>query len=96
MNRISPPVAVAAGNFGHLLGQLRLFDLGSQFLHLGGYRIIAAEFLLNRLQLFPKEVLALRLSEFFLNLRLNLGARFENLELARNELRQVLQPFLNV
>ncbi len=61
-------------------------------LDLGLHLVALAELLLDRLQLLAQEVLALALVQLGLDLRLDLGADRDHLELAREDLRQPPQP----
>src|SRR5205085_12658790 len=55
-----------------------------------------AELVLDRLQLLTQEVLALSLLHLGLHLRLDLRAELEDLDLAREDRRDLAQPLLDV
>src|SRR3954451_8278356 len=98
--------AVLSGSFRHALQSaeltqglffdirrhFRVVDFLSKILGLDGFTVFFAKFLLNRLELFTKEVLALRLVHRFLRLITDLLAQFEYFYLPRQFLRNPLGP----
>ena len=70
-----------------LLGQLDRGQLVAQRVDLGGHLVGLSELLLDRLHLLAQEVLALAPVKLGLDLRLDLGAERDHLELAREDLR---------
>ena len=79
-----------------LLRQVRLLDLPAQLLELGLLRVALAELVLDRLHLLAQEVLALGLAHLGLDLRLDLRAQLEHLQLAAQDRRRRTQPLLDV
>ena len=71
-------------------------ELLAQLVDLGLRRVPLAELLLDRLELLAQEVLALGLVELGLHLRLDPRADRDDLELAREDLRQPPQPLGDV
>ena len=104
---MTPCSAAACGSFSSressrsatlrtVLGQLDLGELLAQLLDLGLGRVALAELLLDRLELLAQQVLALGLVELGLHLRLDPRAHGDDLELAREDLRQPPQPLGDV
>ena len=78
-----------------LSGHSRLFHFLAKLFDLGLPIIGFAELFLNRLHLFAKQELALRLIHLFLNLLVNLVAQLEHFALFRQLIDQSLQPLLD-
>ena len=104
---MTPYSAAAGGSFSSrpssrsaclrgVLGQLRRLDPLAQLVDLGLLLVALAELLLDRLQLLAQEVLALALVDLRLDLRLDLGAELDHLELAGEDLREAAQPLADV
>ena len=96
LRELLQPRELAVGLLAHDLGQLERGELLAQLVDLGLGRVALAELLLDRLQLLAQDVLALGLVHLGLDLRLDLGADLEHLELAREDLRQPPQPLGDV
>ena len=84
------------GRLAHLLGKLELLQPLAQLVDLGLLRVALAELLLDRLQLLAQEVLALALLHLGLDLRLDLRAELDHLELAAEDPGDLAQPLLDV
>jgi hypothetical protein len=87
---------LASGRAVDLLGQLELVEPGAQLVDLRLLLVGLAELLLNRLQLLTQEVLALALLHLGLDLRLDLRAELEHLQLAVEDARDPAQALLHV
>ena len=85
------PRELALGGFAGVLGQLRRLDLLAQFVDFGLLLVALAELVLDRFQLLAQEELALAFVDLRLDLRLDLGAELDHLELAGEDLREVAQ-----
>ena len=90
------PPELPVGRFARVLGQVRRLDPLAQFVHFGFDLVLFAELGLDRFQLLAEEELALPFVDFGLDLRLDLGAELDDLELPREDLREVAQPFGDV
>ena len=90
------PPELALGGLAHILRQRQLREPLAQLVHLGLLGVALAELLLDRLQLLAQEVLALALLHLRLHLRLDLRAELEDLDLAREDRRDLTQPLLDV
>ena len=104
---MTPYSAAAGGSFSSressrsaalriVLGQLQLGELRAQLVHLGLLLVALAELLLDRLQLLAQEVLALALLHLRLDLRLDLRAELDHLELTAEDRRDRAQALLDV
>ncbi len=80
--QLGEPLELPASLAIDLLWQAGLVDPTSELRELGLISVCLAELLLDRLQLLSQHVLALRLLHLGLNLRLDLRAQLEGLELA--------------
>jgi hypothetical protein len=80
----------------HALRQLRLVELPAQLVDLRLLIVALAELVLDRLELLAEEELALALLHLRLNLRLDLRAQLEHLELPVQQPRDLPQTFLDV
>ena len=96
LRQLLEPRELAVGDLADVLGQLDLGELLAQLLDLGLGRVALAELLLDRLELLAQHVLALGLVELGLHLRLDARADRDDLELAREDLRQPPQPLGDV
>ena len=105
--RITPYSAAAGGSFSSRessrsaafcasSGRLGRLDPLAQLVDLGLLLVALAELVLDRLQLLAQEVLALALVDLGLDLRLDLGAEPDHLELAGEDLREAPQPLGHV
>ena len=90
------PRELAVGLLAHLLGKLGRVELLAQLVDLGLHLVGLAELLLDRLELLAQEVLALALVELGLDLRLDLRAERDHLELAGEDLREPAQALADV
>ncbi len=90
------PAELALHLLVSLLGQVDRGQLVAQLVDLGGHLVGLAQLLLDRLHLLAQEVLTLALLELGLDLRLDLGAERDHLELTREDLRQPPQPLRHV
>ena len=90
------PRELALRRLGGILRQRQLLEPLAQLVDLGLLRVALAELLLDRLQLLAQEVLALALLHLGLDLRLDLRAELEHLELAVQDRRDLAQPLLDV
>ena len=90
------PRELALGRFSGLLGQLGGLDLLAQLVDFGLVLVGLAELVLNRFQLLAEEELALALVDFGLDLRLDLGAELDDLELAVEDLGEVAEAGADV
>ena len=77
-------------------GSVELGQLLAQVVDLGLGRVLLAELLLDRLQLLAQDVLALRALHLRHDLRLDLRADGDDVELAREHLREPPQPLADV
>ena len=82
------PVELAVGLLADVLGQLDRRELLAQLAGLRRGLVDLAELLLDRLELLAQDVLALALVELGLDLRLDLRADRDDLELAREDRRR--------
>ena len=87
------PRELALGCLLGVLGELRGDDPFVQLSHLGLLLVSLAELVLDRFELLAQEELTLAFIDLRLNLRLDLGAELDNLQLAREDLGEVAQPF---
>ena len=87
---------LALGLLHGVLGQPGRLDLLAQLLRLGLRLVDLAQLVLDRLQLLAQEELALALVDLRLDLRLDLAADRDQLELAREQLREASQPLRHV
>ena len=78
--------------FVRVLGQAGRLDPLAQLVDLGLLLVALAQLLLDRLELLAEEVLALALVDLRLDLRLDLGAELDDLELAGEDLGEPAQP----
>ena len=85
------PVELALRGLHRVLRQSGGLDLLAQLVRLRGLLVHLAELLLDRLELLAQEVLALALLHLGLDLRLDPRADRDQLELAREQLRQAPQ-----
>ena len=90
--RDSSRFAAFSASSGRFASSIRV----AQLLELGLLRVALAELVLDRLHLLAQEVLALRLLHLRLDLRLDLRAELEHLELAAQDRRRRAQPLLDV
>ena len=79
-----------------VLGQVLRLDLLAQLGQLGLLLVAFAELLLDRLQLLAQEELALALLHLGLNLRLDLRAELDDLQLAIQDPEHVAEPLVDV
>ena len=96
LRELLQPRELAVGLLAHVLGQPELGQLGAQVVHLGLERVLLAELLLDRLQLLAQHVVALRGLHLRHHLRLDLRADGDDVELARQHLREPPQPLADV
>ena len=87
---------LALGRLLRLLGQPGLLDPLAQLVDLRLLLVLLPQLLLDRLQLLAQEVLALALVDLGLDLRLDLRAELDHLELAGEDLRETPQPLGHV
>jgi len=80
------------GRLERLGRHLRLLDAPAQLLDLGRLAVALAELLLDRLQLLAEVELLLILVELGLHLRLDLVPELEQLDLAVQDGRELLEP----
>ena len=80
----------------HGLGQAGGFELGAQLFDLARLIVAFAELLLDRLELFAQEVVALVLADFRLHLALDLRAELEDFELLDQQAVQQVEPRADV
>ena len=90
------PVELALGGLHGVLRQTRGLDLLAQLVRLGRLLVDLAELLLDRLELLAQEVLALALLHLGLDLRLDLRADRDQLELPREQLGQAPEALRQV
>ena len=83
---------LALGLLAGMLGKVRLLDLLAQVRRLGLLLVHLAELFLDGLELLAKEELALPSLHLGLDLRLDLAADRDQLQLAREHLREAAQP----
>ena len=77
--------------FGACSGSFGRLDLLAQFVDFGLLLVALPELVLDRFQLLAQEELALAFVDLRLDLRLDLGAELDHLELAGEDLREVAQ-----
>ncbi len=90
------PAELAVGRLAGLLGQAGRLDPLAQLVDLRLLLVPLPELLLDRPQLLAQVVLALALVDPLLDLRLDLGAERDHLELAGEDLREPPQPGADV
>ena len=90
------PSELAVDGLLDLLGKLHRLEPGAELLDLSGFGIAFAELFLDRLQLLAEEELPLPFLHLLLNLRLDLRAELEDLELAVQDRRDLAQAALDV
>ena len=83
---------LAIGLLSGVLGEVRRLDPLAQLVDLGLLLVGLAQLLLDRLQLLAQVVLALALVDLRLDLRLDLGAELDHLQLAGEDLGEAAQP----
>ena len=94
--KLLEPRQLTVDGLANVLRQLHLVEARAQLVDLGLLGVTFAELVLDRLQLLAQEELALPLLHFLLDLRLDLGAELEDLELAVQDCRHLAEPRLHV
>ena len=89
-------VELALGGLARLGRQLALLELAAQLVELGGPRVALAELALDRLHLLAQVELLLVLVQLGLHLRLDLVSELEQLDLARQDGGEALEPRADV
>jgi hypothetical protein len=90
------PRQLAVDRLLHVLRQLHLREARAELVQLRLVGVTLPELVLDRLQLLTQEELALPLLHLLLDLRLDLRAQLEDLELAIQDGRDLAQPRLDV
>jgi len=90
------PCSAAVDRLLHVLRQVHLREARAQLVQLRGIRITFPELVLDRLQLLAQEELTLTLFHLLLDLRLDLRAELEDLELPVQDRRDLAQPRFDV
>ncbi len=85
------PRELALGGFAGVLGQVGRLDLLPQLVDFGLLLVALAELVLDRFHLLAQEELALALVDFGLDLRLDLAAELDHLELTGEDLGQMAE-----
>ena len=90
------PLQLRLGRLTRLGGQLRRFHFLAQLLDVAAARVALAQLLLDRAHLLAQVELFLVLRQLGLHLRLDLMSQLDQLELAVEDGRQLLQPRLDI
>ncbi len=96
LRELLQPRELAVGLLAHVVGQLEHLELGAQVVHLGLGRVLLPQLLLDRLELLAQDIVALRALHLRHDLRLDLRADGDDVQLAREHLGEPPQPLGDV